>query len=123
MTNQEVYTKVRNHLLKQGRKSIGLFGGCVYRGDGGCKCAIGCLIPDTNYNHALEGNGVTRENVAKAAGLEYSNNPPFDSGWARGPQIDLASQLQRCHDSYPVEEWEDRLNRIARDNKLEIETS
>lgn len=120
MTNQEVYTKVRTHLLKQGRKSLGVFGGCTYRGNGGCKCAIGCLIPDTNYKYDLEGNGVTRENVAKAANLEYTT---FDHGWARGPQIDLADALQRCHDSYPVEDWEAKLDRIANDHDLEVETA
>lgn len=57
MNRQEVFDKVLNHLLKQGRKSVDSDGRCLYRAPNGDKCAIGCLIPDELYTPELEGNG------------------------------------------------------------------
>ncbi len=57
MTLQEIFDKVRTHLLTQGEQCA--FGGnCKYRGDNGKMCAVGCLIPDALYNPEIEDVGV-----------------------------------------------------------------
>lgn len=115
MTNQEIYTKVRRHLLKQNAKAMNTGKDkapvCVYLADDGKKCAVGCLIPDTNYDANLESKGVTNPSVARAAGLEFTS--AIFWGWASGPQIDLARRLQRVHDLCPVESWRRELDNIA----------
>lgn len=61
---QEIYNTVRDHLLKQNKKSLGNYivglddnvsNGCVYRSYDGLKCAAGCLIPDSKYKRSMEG--------------------------------------------------------------------
>ena len=56
MTDQEAFDKMVRHLQSQNWKQAteGEFGPCVYRGDNGRMCAIGCLIPDNEYTEALE---------------------------------------------------------------------
>ena len=106
MTNQELYTKVRNHLLKQNAKAM--LDGCAYRGEGGFKCAIGCLIPDSLYKESFEDNNVTHPSVVLAAGL-YPEN------------LDLARDLQFVHDLYPPIEWQLKLDGVADQYKLKVE--
>ncbi|MGQ7794435.1 hypothetical protein ACUN0C_18675 [Faunimonas sp. B44] len=53
---QEAFDTVVRHLFKQGKQAK--FGGCVYRGPEGTKCAVGCLIPDELYSPKLEGRSV-----------------------------------------------------------------
>lgn len=53
--NLEQFGKVANHLIKQGRRSLAPDGvGCMYRGEGGMKCAIGAIIPDHLYSEKME---------------------------------------------------------------------
>jgi len=54
-TLQEVFDIVSNHLLTQGKMSVGIDGFCAYRGENGMKCAAGVLIPDDQYKPAMEG--------------------------------------------------------------------
>jgi len=110
---QEVYTKVRGHLLAQGKKSIGVDATCGspsecrYRAKGGLKCAIGCLISDSEYSRAMERKGVK---LLASSGLW---KPPD------GVPLPMLRDLQECHDSYGVEEWPDRLDCIAKKWVLE----
>lgn len=54
--NLEQFDKIANHLIKQGKRSLAPDGvGCMYRGEGGTKCAIGEIIPDKLYGCHLEG--------------------------------------------------------------------
>jgi hypothetical protein len=61
---EDVFYFVKNAVLAQGVRSI--FGtasdrpgnGCAYRGKGGCKCAVGHLIPDDRYTRFMEGLGL-----------------------------------------------------------------
>lgn len=49
-TKQQVFDQVAEHLLKQGATSYSIDSDmCAYRGDGGLKCAAGCLIADEEY--------------------------------------------------------------------------
>lgn len=112
MTNQELYTKVRKHLLTQMERShifMTVKGEtCLYRGPRGLKCAIGCLIPDTNYTPALESRLAGDTKIIEAAGLNPNN-------------VQLAVCLQRVHDSLHVSRWEKRLNEIAKEFQLVVE--
>lgn len=116
MTNQELYSTSRQHLLKQGCKSFVERGtyqdgtprsSCLYRGPNGTKCAIGVFIPDTAYSADLEGSRVCVEKVWQAAGLTRY-------------QLELAASLQTIHDEVPVNRWETRLNKLAVRYKLEV---
>lgn len=50
---------IRDHLTKQKARASDR-SQCVYRGDKGNKCAIGCLIPDDKYFVDVEGLTVAR---------------------------------------------------------------
>lgn len=50
---QQVFDTVLAHLRKQGAPAIH-DGGCVYRAENGNRCAIGCLIADTDYDPLME---------------------------------------------------------------------
>jgi hypothetical protein len=58
MTKQEIFDTVAIHLIKQGKKSVGDDGNCLYRGPEGLKCAVGCLIPDEVYRPEMESRSV-----------------------------------------------------------------
>ena len=54
MSAQELFEKVANHLLKQGKRCVGPDEYCQYRFEG-LMCAAGILIPDEVYNDTFEG--------------------------------------------------------------------
>jgi hypothetical protein len=56
LSAQELFDTVATALLKQGRPSMqtGNRSACMYRGPDDCKCAIGHLIPDEEYNSEYE---------------------------------------------------------------------
>jgi hypothetical protein len=58
MNQQEIFNKVARHLARQGRKATDKNGECSYRGKGGLKCAVGCLIRDSEYRSNMEGESV-----------------------------------------------------------------
>lgn len=58
---------------------------CVYRGDNGQKCAVGCLIPDEIYDTNMEGHGVGEI-------LHTYTLPDLVGNYA------LLSRLQNLHD-------------------------
>lgn len=108
-TDQELYSTVRQHLLRQGRRSTTTTNGmtrCVYRGIEGTQCAIGCLIPDDLYSPELEGCSAHTDRIMRAASLS-----PEQKG--------LADDLQNCHDFVEPEHWEVRLNELAAGYALE----
>jgi len=63
-TNQSVFDYVCQHLAKQGRRSArddedrDTPYGCLYRGPEGTMCAVGCLIPDAEYDKSIEGMSI-----------------------------------------------------------------
>ncbi len=64
---QEIYTKVKTHLIAQGRRASapsaipGYPDDCKYRTLDGLKCAVGCLIPDDVYQPSFEGDTLLDE--------------------------------------------------------------
>ena len=61
-TPQQVFDQVVLHILRQGKVSLRTYSDsfgdkqkvCAYRGDGGTKCAAGCLISDEEYSDEME---------------------------------------------------------------------
>lgn len=101
---QEIGSFVVQNLRKQGKKSVHpntnpfLYGSgmlCAYRGDDGCKCAAGWLIPDDKYSPSME-------NIV-VYGI------PFFSLEFSDAQLFFIERLQRIHDF----DWEDREARWA----------
>lgn len=123
-TDQELYTTVRRHLLTQMKKAeveIDSLGGsgkttrCSYRTPEGLMCAVGCLIPDTNYDPALEGFGCSTSQVTKAAGLSFAQSDPNTN------PMGIAVSLQTIHDLDEPEDWRKLLDAEATKRGLIIE--
>lgn len=116
MTYQEIFTKVRNHLLAQNKKSLipphqELTSGCAYRGIGNTACAIGCLIPDSLYTIELEGRSVGSTDVSKVLaqviGLEWDTPEMWE-------YIRFLRKLQLVHDgAIDPSEWPGALADVA----------
>lgn len=127
MNRQQIYDRVKRHLLKQGVKS-----GvqpyyepeddcddykpefeCKYRmtDENGrvLKCAIGCLIPLRNYDPAFEGDNAQSDKVRGAIppslGIAYED-------------ADFLNALQTVHDGSEPDEWPAALERVARRYQL-----
>jgi hypothetical protein len=106
VSDQEAFDRVARHLLTQGRRAQ--YGGataysdaCRYRAPDGAMCAIGCLIPDEEYDPHIEGKG---------AGDLIEDWPELRPYL---PSLRLAKALQGLHDVCPVERWPEQLRRIA----------
>ena len=110
MTNQEVYDKVKAHLLTQKAKSISKkYANCKYRMIRSTKrCAIGCLIPDNLYEKEMEGNAVE--------GLLH--NFPKVKEFFDGVSSNLLDALQSVHDSELVKNWPRELEVVAKSYNL-----
>lgn len=113
MTNQEIYNKVRDHLLTQMQKSEEKYdseyaplNACRYRGHNGLKCAIGVLIPDNKYHSVLEGLNAKDRLILVATGCQ-------------DVQGDLLVDLQVVHDEYDPTAWAHKLGEVAEKYKLE----
>ena len=106
MNMQETYFKVRNHLLTQGRRAK-IYDQCRYRAPNGDKCAIGCLIPDDKYDPNMEGHLISCSPLIQ------------DAIGASEDHIDFLTDLQRVHDFSNPSEWNERLQAVALQYKLE----
>lgn len=106
MTNQEVFDIVARHLLTQNEQSVNE-DGCAYRGEGGLKCAVGALIPDSDYDPDWEGQAVV------------DNNPICGHLEGKGISLRLASRLQHIHDQFAVRDWRWRLMELAENEGLD----
>lgn len=108
MTDQEIFTKVKNHLLTQNAKSAReIDGACMYRGPNGRMCAVGCLIPDELYSYSIELNPVgylPKEILNHLGGNEW-----------------LLQRLQSIHDLIEVEQWRNALSELATEFNLSMD--
>ena len=102
-TAQEVFTQVKDHLLKQNEKSR-INGSCAYRGSKGLQCSAGCLMSDEEAKYVPE------------------QNPWWmllDLGFVKSyKHTQLISGLQDIHDGERPEEWAESLQRLAFDEGL-----
>lgn len=88
---QQVFDYVVRKLAEQGTASVrDLDGACQYRGEEGCKCAVGWLVSDEEYDPAWDRDGIS-----------------VTDGWPGGPRDLLEEKgyelmflraLQRAHD-------------------------
>lgn len=99
-TAQEIFDTVTNHLMTQGKPAKEGHT-CLYRSPDGLKCAVGCLIEDSEYNSDMEGTSV--------AGLIQDNRLPE----RLKDHSQLLADLQLVHDDWHPNQWEDRLIRTA----------
>lgn len=115
MTEQEIYDTVKKHLLTQNAKSVfdpaRIEEGtpCMYRGENGLQCAVGCLIPDDLYHRSMEGASVT------LLVTKYSKLRELFGRENTG----LVQELQNIHDEAPVNSWKSRLMQAAFNHGLQ----
>lgn len=115
MTPQEMFNAAYIGVMKQGRKSTGNDGGCAYRGDSGCKCAAGFLIPDEHYYPSMEGSTI-----------EYIELP-YELSHIR-TNMNLVENMQCAHDKARcsdeprvfVDYFKERMTTIAKSNNLTV---
>ena len=132
MNRQEVFDKVRTHLLAQGRKSVIHCGTyeetCAYRSLDG-SCAVGCLIPDELYDPEIEGTTVeglltTNATIAVVDGLPIWTAQVADSPICRHlgienlGDVEFLQQLQKIHDTVPPAAWADQLEAFRQKHGL-----
>ena len=55
---QAIFDRVITHLKAQGHPAQEEDGSCAYRAEDGSACAVGCLIPDEDYNICFESKSV-----------------------------------------------------------------
>lgn len=119
LTRQQIFNKVANHLLAQGRQSRGIGDLCAYLGEDGRKCAVGCLIHKKHYNPMFErayAASISKSSSTKARALKRalkkSNVNPI------GGTLDLLIALQEMHDQSPASCWRTALVAMAEEFKL-----
>lgn len=89
ITEQEIFEAVCVHLSRQKKRAMLPDGSaCAYRGEGGTKCAAGCLIPDSLYVSGYEGN------CASIVVCEWSEGSLI----SLDRHASLLEQLQSIHD-------------------------
>lgn len=131
MIAQQLFGTSALHLLTQNAKSVGIVNGaqsCQLHSKDGRRCAIGCLIPRDLYSSTLEGSSILDILAAAGGSTKFSDmevqltnrQAVYFSGWLG--QEDLLYELQCTHDAFEVEEWTERLQRIAKKYSLHFET-
>jgi len=116
MTRQEIFDFVSEHLLEQGVEAVRKHSSgrdeCVFRTEKGLKCAIGCLIPESEYRPGFEGRNF----------LEVARALPKHSALRRA-SVDhptLLGGLMFVHDECVPSEWKVRLASLAAEHDLEF---
>src|SRR3954469_8501614 len=117
MNRQEVYNKVKNHLLTQLAVSeieveftrndgtVAKAISCAYRGPNGRMCGIGCLILDEHFRPEINGDLVTDYKVWKAL---QASGVIYQSG-SEDEKFLLA--LQKIHDDQYPQDWAEHLTK------------
>lgn len=115
----EIFAKVRSHLLTQRAISEDEAGSCRLRGRDGRRCAIGVLIGDRHYSERLEGLGIGYYKAGHDGpllqALLLSGVDAYDPAVAA-----LLEALEDLHDAGDVHTWEDELDMIARHHGVEV---
>lgn len=106
MTRQEIYNKVRDHLLKQNaRCAVGGGGSCAYRWRGKA-CAVGGLLTDE------EAARIKRKRMNVGANIAALQEAGLLPKRLLGHEALLVS-LQDLHDTAHVSLWSERLKYLA----------
>lgn len=103
-TEQEVFSQVRAHLLKQKKRSIRHFK-CVFRTKSGLACAAGALMTD--------------EEAAKLSDIDAQWDFFVETKRAPSAHQSLIKRLQEIHDDVSPRWWDMYLDQVAEDFKLQ----
>jgi hypothetical protein len=121
---QQLFDKMAAHLLQQGSRALTIDCNgaqkCVYRGDGGKMCAVGCLISDEAYTQSFEGTGIVGNPPLQDA-VERSQGYSTEF-WAYSEAAALSKMLsavQRIHDTVAPVGWKSELRHLAK--KLDLQ--
>lgn len=102
LSEQEVFDRSKEHLLKQGEKSISPEGlGCLYR-SGGFMCAAGIFLRP--------------ESAAGCEGIDWLELR--DEGMVPSEHSDLVFSLQCIHDNTTPGDWRAQLKALAAERGL-----
>jgi hypothetical protein len=115
MNKQEVFDKVVNHMLTQNAKAQDDLGTCMYRGNEGRMCAVGCLITDEAYSPDIEKNAADTEEVLQALRNSGIDIDPWSPSNA---DSQFLYEIQQIHDYTNVDVWEKALVQFAEKNSL-----
>lgn len=118
MTAQQIYNKVKKHLLKQKCRATDKNGHCLYRGEGGLKCAVGALIPDSKYKSKFEMHGVS---LLIDMGCKFLLATDLKGVDVLGRSVakSFLNDLQEVHDCRSVKDWDYHLADVALSYGLE----
>jgi hypothetical protein len=111
-SKQALFDFISNHLLRQGKKSNDLTS-CLYRGPGGRKCAVGCVIPDELYSDAME-----RKSTGQLIVLSASNG--YKLPWYIIRYRNFLEEFQAIHDVARISQWKDHLIELGKRHKLDL---
>ena len=107
-TDRDVFEFIRDHLLKQGERSLmdnELT--CAYLGTEGKKCAVGVLIREDIYHSSIEEKPVNHSLLRSAVTKSVPN-------WIIN--TDMLGELQFIHDDSSNHDWEWSLKEFEIDN-------
>ena len=107
LTLQQVFNRVVLHARAQEVKSLNYIGLCMYRAPNGNKCFTGIFIPDDKYQINFE--SLTIEELKIANVLE----PILED-------LSNLRELQKIHDKFEPECWEDEFFKFAKKFNLTI---
>ena len=85
---------------------------CAYRGANNNCCFVGALIKDEHYNPLLED---------KCAGA-YAVQEAVKRSLGKLPSRRLLNELQKIHDRFKPEDWDEELEQLAKEYNLTIPT-
>lgn len=115
-TEQEVFDQVAKHMLTQNRKSILADNGpCAYRGANGLKCAAGALMTDEEYKYWFDADD-SGKLTDKGGGWDSL----VECGAVPDVHASLILALQDVHDRGTVEQWPERLKKVAETYSLQF---
>ena len=106
LTTRQIFDKAKSHLLTQRAKAVNEDGDCAYLTNNGLQCAVGCLIERNEYRKEMEGRTFDELDQVR---MVFKN---FDLG--NREHYKLLGNLQRIHDVYDVDEWENELNKFEK---------
>lgn len=112
-TNEDIFHFVKDHLLKQNRRSIDAdaFGSCLYREKSGLKCAVGSIIKDEFYCVGLE-NITVNSAIFEYRSLVHEAIKKSLPNMKEDIDFSLLERVQKVHDLELVESWKHELDII-----------
>lgn len=125
LSKSEIFNKVFAHLSSQKRAAKNKSGICQYRtqnGKGKNMCAVGCLIPEKNYDSNIEGNSIENiyndphlwKSIFKGTGINRSN-----------PNLYLLDSMQFMHDiilaHFGFKPWQESMLTYAKLHNIKVD--